>query len=392
MDIFEKEKKYFFNTYKRLPIEIYNAKDCYIYDTNGKKYLDLFSGIAVNSLGYGNEKIIAAVEKQLKLFTHLSNSYVQFPQVQLAEMILSLSGFNKIFFTNSGTESMESAMKLARKWGKSFNKNKIFGMTNGFSGRTFGALSIMDKEKYKNGYEPFLPETDVIEFNSILSLTNKINSKTCAVVLEFIQGEGGVRSVTSDFIETLFDLKKKYNFLIIADEIQTGIYRTGKFFAFEYYNIKPNIVCIAKAIGGGFPLGAILGDESVANIFTTGIHGTTFGGNAISCVAGISMLEEINERKIFSNVIETGNYFIEQLKQLQNKFPKIVKEVRGIGLIIGVELNCECEDIVNKFLENQILINCTNKNVLRIVPPLILSKNQVDDAIKIFEKVFIEII
>jgi acetylornithine aminotransferase len=391
MNNFIKEHELFFNTYKRLPAEIERGEGCYLFSKDGKKYLDLFGGLAVNSLGYAHPKIIEAIEKQIRKFNHLSNTFLQEPQLQLAELLLKISNYKKIFFTNSGTEAIESAMKLVRKWGKKKNKMNVFGMSNGFSGRTYGALSIMDKEKYKTGYEPFLPNASVIRFNDVADLEYKINETTAGVFLEFIQGEGGIVPSSKEFVEKLFSLRKKFDFLIVADEIQTGIGRTGKFFCFEHFNMLPDIVCFAKAVGGGLPLGGILGNEKVTDVFTVGVHGTTFGGNPVACSAGIATVNEIYFNGAMNNASEVGNYFLEKLRSLKNTFPDFVKEVRGKGMMLGIELTRDGSSVAEKFLENGILLNCTNGNVLRLLPPLILAKEQVDDAMKIFEKVFSEV-
>jgi len=351
----------------------------------------LFGGLAVNSLGYAHPKIIEAIETQIRKFNHLSNTFLQEPQLQLAELLLKISNYKKIFFTNSGTEAIESAMKLVRKWGKKKNKVNVFGMSNGFSGRTYGALSIMDKEKYKTGYEPFLPNAGVIRFNDVTDLENNIGETTAGVFLEFIQGEGGIVPASKEFVEKLFSLREKFYFLIVADEIQTGIGRTGKFFCFEHYNALPDIICFAKAVGGGLPLGGILGNEKVADVFTVGVHGTTFGGNPVACCAGIATVNEIYFNGAMNNASEVGNYFLEKLRSLKNIFPNLVKEVRGKGMMLGIELTRDGSRIVEKFLENGILLNCTNGNVLRLLPPLILSREQIDEAMKIFEKVFSEV-
>ncbi len=390
MNQIEKEHELFFPTYKRIPLEIERGEGCYLFTTDGKRYLDLFGGLAVNALGYAHPSVIAAIEKQLRKFNHLSNNFLQSPQLELAEILLQQSGMKKVFFTNSGTEAIETAIKLARKWGKKKGKVNVFGMSNGFSGRTYGALSIMDREKYKTGYEPFIPNAGVIRYNDVNDLCAKIDDTTAGVFLECLQGEGGGVGVSTEFVSTLLALRQKYNFLIVADEIQTGIGRTGKFFCCEHHSLLPDVICFAKAVGGGLPLGGILGNEKVADVFTLGTHGTTFGGNPVSCCAGIATVKEILENGIMSNAMEVGNYFFEKLSPLKNKFPNLILEIRGRGLMLGIQLSTEGNIFVDKMLENGVLINCTNINVLRLLPPLILTKEQVDEAVQIFEKVFSE--
>ncbi|MDE3059140.1 MAG: aminotransferase class III-fold pyridoxal phosphate-dependent enzyme, partial [Bacteroidota bacterium] len=255
MNTLEKEPQLFFHTYKRLSLEVDHGEGCYLFTKDGKKYLDMFAGLAVNALGYHHPAIIHAIETQIKKYNHLSNYFVQEPQILLAEKLLTLTGYKRIFFTNSGTEAIEGALKLVRKWGKEREKINVFGMTNGFSGRTMGALSLMDKDKYRAGYGPFLEHCGHIEFNDVESLKKSVDSNTAAVFLEFVQGEGGIVPVTREFAETLKNVSKKFGFLIVADEIQSGILRSGKFFAFQHFGIEPDIVTIAKPIGGGLPLG-----------------------------------------------------------------------------------------------------------------------------------------
>ncbi|MBM4167477.1 MAG: aminotransferase class III-fold pyridoxal phosphate-dependent enzyme, partial [Ignavibacteria bacterium] len=244
------------------------------------------------------------------------------------------------------------------------------------------------KEKYKSGYEPFLPNASVIRYNDVADALANIDETTAGIFLEFIQGEGGIVSASREFVETLFSLREKFGFLIIADEIQGGIGRTGKFFAFEHSNVQPDIICVAKAVGGGLPLGAMLGNEKVADVFTFGVHGTTFGGNPVACCAGIATVNEIVNNGIMRNAKDVGEYFLQKLFLLKEKHSSLIKNVRGKGLMLGVELSCDGAIFVEKILEKGILINCTNTNVLRLLPPLILSKAQVDVAVNVFDEVF----
>ena len=281
-------------------------------------------------------------------------------------------------------------LNLQKKWGKLNNKTEIFGMTNGFSGRSMGALSLMDKEKYISGYEPFLPNFNRIIFNDVDSLNEKINDKTCAVFLEFLQGEGGILPASKDFVDKLFDLREKYGFLIVADEIQSGVGRTGKFFAFEHYSVQPDIVTMAKAIGGGLPLGVILGNKKVSEVWTHGTHGTTFGGNPVCCAAGFALLNEMKNKNIIENVFRNSIKVFDKLNQLKIKY-KTIKEIRGIGYMIGIEINCDNAEIVSKMREKGVLILATGTNVLRILPPLIATENEFEIFYKTFEDVLTEI-
>lgn len=382
MNFQEKEHQLFFHTYKRLPLQVERGEGCYIYTTDGKKYLDMFSGLAVNALGYAHPAITRAVAEQIVKYSHLSNFFIQEPQLQLAERLLRLSGFSKIFFTNSGTEAIEGTIKLVRKWGKQFDKKNIFGMSNGFSGRTMGALSLMDKEKYRSGYEPFLPNFGSIEFNNVDDLKSKVDEKTAAVFLECIQGEGGIIGVTKEFADALMKLRERFGFLIVADEIQSGIWRTGKLFGFEHFNLTPDIITVAKPIGGGLPLGAILGSEKVENVWTYGVHGTTFGGNPVSCSAGIAVIDTIVNENLMANVIENSEWFKNELHKLNHP---LIKEIRCYGYMIGIELTIESAPIVDKMLQEGILVNSTANTVIRILPPLIARRKEFEQLLNVLK-------
>jgi len=376
--IFEKESKYFFHTFHRLPLEIDRGEGVYLYAKDGKRYLDFFGGLAVNALGYNHPRITAAIEKQIHRYVHLSNYYVQDTVVELAERIITVSSYKRIFFSNSGTESVEGAIKIARKWGKGHGKSRLLNMSNSFHGRSMGALSLTERPAYREGYEPFLPNTDFIEFNNVKDLQTKINGQTLGVILEFIQGEGGVNVISKEFVQELKILQEKYGFLVIADEIQAGVGRTGKFFGFKHYDIQPDIVVIAKAIGGGLPLGAILGNEKVADVLTYGAHGSTFGGNPVACAAGCAVMEEIIEKGLMVQAGIIGEYLKSKAKELQKQFPSVIKEVRGYGCMLGIELNRNGQPVVDELLNRGILINCTNTTVLRLLPPFIITQEQCD--------------
>ncbi len=377
--LLQKESKLFFNTYHRLPIEIDYGEGVYLYTKESKRLVDYFGGLAVNALGYTHPAVIGAIEKQIRRYIHVSNYFVQDTQLELAERILNAAPqMKKIFFSNSGTEAVEGAIKLARKWGKEHNKTELFCLTNSFHGRTMGALSLTERPKYRDGYDPFLPNTGAINFNCVPDLISKVNERTLAVIFESIQGEGGINVVSNEFATALTELRKKYGFLIIADEIQAGVGRTGKFFGYEHLGIEPDIVVLAKAIGGGLPLGAILGNQRVANVFSYGNHGTTFGGNPVACAAGCAVMEEIVNKGLMQKAAEIGTYFIERAKELQKEFPTLIKEVRGRGCMIGIDLTFEGQGIVDTLLERGMLVNCTNTTVIRLLPPYIMEKPHCD--------------
>ncbi|MBA4312454.1 MAG: aspartate aminotransferase family protein [Chlorobiaceae bacterium] len=373
---------YFFATYNRFPIHIDYGDGVYLFDIEGKKYLDFFGGLAVNSLGYNDADIRRAITDQIDKYIHLSNYFIQEPQQQLAKLLATHTGYKKVFFTNSGTEAIEGAIKITRKWGIPSGKSEIIAFSNSFHGRTLGALSLMDRNKYRDGFGPFLPNCKIIPFNDPIVLEKTIDENTAAVFLEFLQGESGIIPATEKFIVTLKQLQNKYKFLIVADEIQSGIGRTGKLFFFEHFDINPDIVVVAKALGGGLPLGAILGNNSVADILTPGTHGSTFGGNPVACAAGVAVLNKIINERIMENAERIGKYLFHHLHELQKKYPAIIKYVRGTGCMIGIELDRECTSIVTTMREQGILINCTNTNVIRLLPPLIIKEEHVDHFIK----------
>ena len=383
-NLLEKEKKFLLHTYKRIPLEISHGEGVYIVTKDGKKYLDFFSGLAVNSLGYGNKKIINAIEEQIKKFIHLSNYYVNDTQLELAEQLIKYSGLSKVFFTNSGTEAVEASLKLLRK--ALGPDKKIFSFSDAFHGRTYGSLSLSGKEKYKKYFAPLLPNIFQLEFNNINQIEDNLDETTAAVYIEFVQGEGGIRIASKQFIKRLDELRKEFGFVLVADEVQSGIWRTGKPFAYNHFNLKPDLVIVAKTIGGGFPLGALITNKKYSDAFQIGDHGSTFGGNPVACAAGLAVIEEIINIKLMNNVENLSNYFISKLNQLKDKFPDKIKEVRGLGFMLGIELNVPCNTIVDEFRENGILVNCTSENVVRILPPLISTKQNIDQFLTTFEK------
>jgi len=385
MDIINREHQSVFQTYKRLDIEIVKANGVRLYDNKGNEYLDFLGGIAVNLLGHSHPKVINAIIEQINKYMHISNFFYQEPQVKLAEMLKDITNMDKVFFCNSGSETTEGATKLAKKWGSVNNKKDIISFTGGFHGRTYGALSLMNKPLYMEGMGPYLGDRKILEFNSIKSLENGIDENTAAVFLEFMQGEGGLKVVSNEFVEKLKELKKKYGFLLIADEVQTGVGRTGKFSFYEYFDIEPEIITIAKGIGGGLPLGVILAKDNIANLWTFGQHGTTFGGNSVSCVAGLVVLEELMNNNLMEHINLVSSYLNSKLNYLLNKFPNVVNEVRGVGLMTGLELKMEARPIVDKLLEMKVVTNATSVNVLRLVPPYIITNDDIDEFISKLE-------
>ncbi len=381
----EQDNALFFHTYKRLPLEVERGEGCYLFTKDGKKYLDMFAGLAVNALGYAHPAVIAAIETQVRKYTHLSNLFLQEPQMTLAAQLLKHSGYEKVFFCNSGTEAIEGAIKLVRKWSRTENRHGIFGMSNGFSGRTLGALSLMDKHSYREGYEPFLEECGVIEFNNCADLEAKISNATAAVFFEPIQGEGGIVPVTAEFAGALGSLREKFGFLLVADEIQSGIGRTGKMFAFEHFGLHPDLVTFAKPVGGGLPLGGILGTAALADVWAPGMHGTTFGGNPVACAAGSALVDIVLAPAFLETVSENAAYLFARLEELKQRYP-VIREIRGWGYMIGIDMTTESAPIVERIRQKGVLVNATASTVVRLLPPLIAGRQEIDTFISVFEE------
>jgi predicted acetylornithine/succinylornithine family transaminase len=375
--LFERESAVMMQTYRRVSVAVERGEGCYLYDTEGGRYLDFLSGIAVNALGYNHPRLNDAIVRQVQSYLHVSNVFYQEPQIRLAEMLTEHTGYARVFFANSGAEALEGALKLAKRWGNAHNKTQLIAFKGGFHGRTHAALSIMDKPLYKDGMGPFLPNAHVLPFNDSDALRNAVNNETCAVALEFLQGEGGIVFAEPDFVNTILELQEHFGFLLIADEVQAGVGRTGKFFGFDHFMVKPDIVLVAKAIGGGLPLGAILTSERLENVWERGMHGTTFGGNPVACAAGEIVLKEVLS-DLQRNAHETGCYLRENLTVLQSEFPAIIKEVRGCGLMAGLNLSVPSAPFVPMMLKRKVIVNSTADTVIRLLPPLIAKRAEID--------------
>lgn len=382
------EEQDFFHTYKRLPVVIERGDGCYLYTNNGEKILDMFGGLAVNVLGYNHPLLNEAIIEQLGKYIHISNIFYQDKQIALADKILELTGFSKVFFSNSGTESVEAAIKLIRKYFLGSNKKTLISFSGSFHGRTMGALSLTARKKYRDQFAPLLPDVKHLEFNSIRELEENIDETTAGVFIECIQGEGGINIAKQGFIDKLNELKKKYEFIIAADEIQSGVGRTGKMHGFEHFGLVADIVILAKGIGGGLPLGAILGNERVKDTFTAGEHGSTFGGNPVAAAAGLVIFNLLaGESGLMRNAELMGRGLVSKLNLLKDKYPKAIKEVRGYGLMIGIEMFEPAMPFVEKLMLLGVLVNCTNENVIRLLPPYIITQDEIDIFISKFEKV-----
>ncbi|MCR3905594.1 MAG: acetylornithine/succinylornithine family transaminase [Tenericutes bacterium] len=388
MSNFNLDQKYILNTYKRLPIEIKKGRGSYLYDIHNKKYLDMYAGIAVSSLGHHHPKIIKAIKKQSKDHLHLSNYFVFKSSSLLAQKLVEHSFASKVFFTNSGTEAIEAALKLVRKYGKSINasKTKVIALDEAFHGRTYGGLSLTGQPKYQEAFKPLVPDIIHIERNNIKALEQVVSSDVCAIFIEMIQGESGIQSLSDEFIEAISKYSIKHEILVVADEIQTGLLRTGKLFAYEHTNLTPDLLTLAKSLGGGLPLGALLVSKKLENVLKPGDHGTTFGGNPLSCATGLAVINELTKPEMILDVYKKSGYLFEQLKSIKNKYP-IISEIRGSGLMIGIEVGDKALEIQQKALELGVLLNVTNQTVIRLLPPLNIQRKELDEFINIFENV-----
>ncbi|MEI7933539.1 MAG: aspartate aminotransferase family protein [Chlorobiaceae bacterium] len=388
----ETEQKLFFHNYARLPVAMTHGEGVWLISDDGTRYLDMIAGIGVNALGYGDQRLVEAISTQAAKLIHASNLFMMQPQFELAEKLTVLSGLSKVFFANSGTEAIEAAIKIARKWAGKFGnpgKKEVLSLSNCFHGRTYGAMSLTAKAKYVDGFEPLLPETGMIAFNDIADLEAKVSEKTAAVFIEVVQGEGGIHRISQQFIDRLKDLRQHYNFLIVADDIQAGCGRTGTFFSYTPLNAEPDLVCLAKPLGGGLPLSAVIGSEKVADVLSYGNHGTTFGGNPVACAAGLAMINAIQENNLMENAKNIGKYINEELQKLAAKHPQIL-EIRQYGLMIGITVNRDAKYYVGKALEKQVLVNATSINVIRLLPPLTISREEAQHCISTLDEIFTE--
>jgi predicted acetylornithine/succinylornithine family transaminase len=380
-----------FQTYNRYPVAIVKGKGAKVWDQKGREYLDFLSGIAVCNLGHCHPAIVKAVQSQLKKLIHVSNFFYTEPQAELASLLTKHSFADRIFFCNSGAEANEAALKLARKYSLERGNAKRFEvitMHYSFHGRTFATLSATAQKKFHKGFEPLLTGFRYVPFNDIGALKKTISRNTCAVMLEPIQGEGGVNCPSDGYLKEVRRICNENDLLLIFDEVQVGIGRTGKMFAYEHYHVKPDIMTLAKALAGGFPVGAMLANKKVARSFTPGSHASTFGGNPIVMAAAIAVIRTLLQGDILQNCRHMSDYFMEGLSALKQKFPSLIKEIRGKGLILGMELRIDGNNIVRKCLAKGIIINCTLDRILRFLPPLTVKKSEIDTCLKVIGKIF----
>lgn len=390
MSFYEIDKKYVLNTYKRTPLDIVKGDGGYLYDSNGEKYLDMYSGIAVLHLGHNDKGLNEAIINQLNRYAHLSNYFASEPVVELAKKLVDNSFASKVFFANSGTEANEGALKLAVKWGKEINKDKteVISTLNGFHGRSTGALALTGQPTKQEPFSSILPKVKYINYNSIEDLKATVNENTCAIFLEAIQGEGGIIELDTEFVKALHELREKYNFLIIMDEIQAGLGRTAKeLFAFEAYGVKPDLATLAKGIGGGLPLGVILVSEKLENVFKPGDHGTTFGGNPVACSAGNYIMSKVLDKEFMAKVSENADYLRNKVEELKAKYPSIITDIRGRGFMLGLEMDKYAELTKEKAFEKNMLLNVTSSTVLRLIPRINITKSELDEFLTKFEEI-----
>lgn len=393
--IIDYDKKYYMNTFgDRVPVCFQYGKGINLWDTEGKKYFDFFAGVAVSALGHSHPGLVAAIKEQAEKLIHCSNHYYIEAQAKLAKVLVENSCADRVFFANSGAEANEGAIKLARKFFKKKGLNEkyeIISLTNSFHGRTLTTVAATGQKKYQEPFTPLTPGFKHVPINDLDILRKEISDATCAILLEPIQGEGGVYPLSPKYMKGVKKLCEENGLLLIFDEIQTGIGRTGKLFAYENYEVEPDIFTLAKGLGGGVPIGAFCAKEFVAQAFTPGDHGSTFGGNPLACAAGLAVMDAVISEKLVENAAATGTYFFEELKKLSLKFSSI-KEVRGMGLMLGIEFNIDsAKEIKDRCLEKGYVVSNVGSRVLRVLPPLIVTGEDVDGFIKAFEKVLEEI-
>jgi acetylornithine/N-succinyldiaminopimelate aminotransferase len=391
------EAKLLLPTYERNPILFVDGAGMHLIDDSGARYLDLLSGIGVNALGYGHPAVVETINRQSRKLVHISNLYFHEGQAELALRLTERAGMDRAFFCNSGTEAWEAAMKLARAYSAMKRSEghtlgtKFLALENSFHGRTMGSVSTTHKDKYREPFQPLVPGVEFVRFNDVEHLRASFSNEICAILIEPVQGEGGIRPVSQDFFAAARELTQSTGALLIADEIQSGLGRTGKWFAYQQFGIRPDITTLAKPLAGGLPLGAMLCTEEASRAIHPGLHGTTFGGGPLACAVAIAVIDAIEQEGLLANIRETGAYFKGQLHNLAAKHESVV-DVRGMGLMLAMEMNSAdlAKQIVAKMLERRILINRTSETVLRFLPPFVMGKEHVDLAVSALNEILTE--
>jgi predicted acetylornithine/succinylornithine family transaminase len=386
-DVVELEKQYLLGTYARFPVVFTKGKGVVLEDVNGKKYLDLVSGLGVNALGYSHPRILKVIRDQAAKLIHVSNLYYNQYQGPLAQKLVEASGLARVFFSNTGTEAIDGAIKLARAHGKKHGegKFKLVAATNSFHGRTYGGMSLTATAKYRDDFRPLLEEVTFVPLNDVDALRQAVDDSTCGVFLETIQGEGGIFECSSEYLHAARHTCDQHKALLVLDEIQCGLGRTGEMFAFKHHKVNPDILTIAKPIAAGLPLGAIIVTQQVADVISTGKHGTTFGGGPLACRVALEFLSIIEDEHLLDHVKKVGSYFHEELVNLRDKLA-VVKEVRGRGLMLALDLNVQSRPYADAALEAGVLINSTHETTLRFLPPFIIEEKHIDKAVKVLKK------
>ena len=386
--VIDLEKQYLLQNYARYPLVLHRGRGCYVYDTSGKRYLDLIAGIGVNALGYAHPRLTKVIREQAGRMLHCSNLYYHEYQGPLAQRVARASGLDRVFFANSGTESMEGALKMARSHGRKIDPEKyhIISLDNSFHGRTLGALSVTGQEKYRRDFEPLLPGVHFVPRNDIVALEQMVNHHTAGIVFELVQGEGGIYPLTADYVRKARALADRYNALLIFDETQCGVGRPGTYFSYQMIDppVLPDVMVAAKPLACGIPLGVVVANERAAASIGPGMHGSTFGGGPLACRIALEFFDILDT--LLPHISEVGSYFRMRLTELAKRY-SFIKEVRGYGLMIGVELDIPGKQIVIDAMEEGLLINCTHDVVLRALPPYILSEQDVDRAITVLNRV-----
>lgn len=384
-DIFRNYDKYILSTYTRTPAIFVKGKGMTLTDIDGKKFLDFFPGWGVNNVGHCHPKVMAAVRDQIGRLIHIPNNFYHPNQVKLAMEIIRCSFPGKVFFANSGAEACEAAIKFARAYGEKSGRHEIITMAQSFHGRTFGALSATGQQKYQKGFGPMLPGFTHVPYNDLDALKTAVTKQTVAILLELVQGEGGIHIARPDYIAEIRRICDHHDMLLIIDEVQTGMGRTGTMFAYQHYKIRPDLMVLAKALGGGLPIGALVVKESIAGTFQPGMHASTFGGSPLITKAALGTFKAITADKMLKNTKAMGTYLMNQLIALKAKLP-VIRGVRGIGLMIGLELEVEGKAVYEECFKRGLIINCTQGNVLRLMPSLNVTKKQADRALHLLSE------
>jgi len=378
-------------TYGRFDITFERGLGSKLYDINGIEYIDFVSGVAVNCLGHCHPAIIQAIQEQSNKLIHVSNYYYNTTHTELAKKLVENSDHESVFFCNSGTEAVEGALKLARKYGKLHgNKSTIIYMDNSFHGRSMGALSVTGQGKYQESFSPLIGGVKKIPFNDIKALEVAFTSDVCGIILEPIQGEGGIIPINIDFINKIKELCTLNDALLIYDEVQCGIGRLGSLFAYKQFGVIPDVIALAKGLGGGFPIGAIMANKKASTVLVPGDHGSTYGGNPLACAVSLAVITELVDNKVIDTIEERSSYIFEKLDNLKEKYP-LIKEVRGMGFLIGVEIDFDTKEFMKKCLEKNLLLISAGPKVIRLLPPLNVTKKELDEALIIFNSVLEEI-